>query len=107
MLKWLSFQFLLYYPTYFIGEGRKKEIIYSYIVSITGLKDSDLFLQRYVRAGVATMSEESVVALRKQKLFYILFSTIIILFPFIYYYPTALLFYYPLKLKIVRFFSTC
>ena len=81
----------------------------AYLVSITGLKDSDLFLQRYVRAGVATMSEESVVALRKQKLFYIhvLFSTIVILFPFIYYYPTTLLFYYPLKLKIVRLFSTC
>ena len=55
----------------------------AYLVSITGLKDSDLFLQRYVhvRAGVATMSEESVVALRKQKLFYILlpYYTVILL----------------------------
>ena len=43
----------------------EEEIMDAYLVSITGLKDSDLFLQRYVRAGVATMSEESVVALRK------------------------------------------
>ena len=43
----------------------EEEIMNAYLVSITGLKDSDLFLQRYVRAGVATMSEESVVALRK------------------------------------------
>ena len=43
----------------------EEEIMDAYIVSIAGLKDNDLFLQRYVRAGVATMSEESMVALRK------------------------------------------